>query len=209
MGGLALKNTFTRRFQKDEYLKLESLVFDILKEDFVQFDTPLYYSDKSSFGDMDIILSMEGFNKPMREYIKETFGVTDNEMFHNGNCWSFAFHELQIDLITCAPEDFSSNYHYLAFNDLGNFIGRLAHAKGVKYGQEGLWYNHYFKDGKIGKVMISKDYDDIFEFLGLSYSDWKNGFKTLEEIFEYVATSEFFDGDMFQLSNLPSPDSNV
>jgi hypothetical protein len=200
MGGLALKNTFTRRYQRDEYDALEQEVFAILSKTFKRFDTPRYFESKESFGDMDVIVSMEGFNGNVREYITETF--KPNEIFHNGNSYSFDFKELQIDFITVAPENYDSNYHYFAFNDLGNFIGRIAQSLGFKYGQEGLWINQFYNGQKIAKVMVSKDYPKIFEFLGLDYDTWVEGFDSLEEIFEYVINSPYFDSEMFEMKNL-------
>ena len=95
-----------------------------------------------------------------------------------------------------------SNYHYLAFNDLGNFIGRMAQVMGLKYGQEGLWYNHYTNGNQKTKIIISKDYPKIFEYLGLDYEQWVIGFNSLEEGFEYVKTSRFFNPEIFQMHHL-------
>jgi hypothetical protein len=201
MGGLALKNTFTRRYQRDEYNLLEEEVFGIVRKTFKRCDTPRFFASKESFGDMDLIVSMEDFDiKNVRKYIEDTFNP--NEIFHNGHCYSFDHKELQIDFICVPAEDYDSNYHYLAFNDLGNFIGRIAQSMGLKYGQEGLWYNHFHNDQKVGKVMISKDYPKIFEFLGLSYDKWIEGFDSLEEIFEYIIQSPNFDSLMYQMSSL-------
>ncbi len=207
MGGLALKNTFTRRYQRDEYDALEQEVFSIVRKTFKRCDTPRFFASKESFGDMDLIVSMEGFESVstdnsgyIRTYIEETF--KPNEIFHNGHCYSFDYKELQIDFMVIQPEDYDSNYHYLAFNDLGNFIGRIAQSMGLKYGQEGLWYNHFQNDQKVGKIMISKDYPKIFAFLGLSYEKWVEGFDSLEEIFEYIIQSPNFDSELYQMSNL-------
>jgi len=200
MGGRALKLTHTRRYQREEYNLLEQEVFNILGKTFKRYETPRFFASKESFGDMDLIVSMEGFNGNLRTYIEETF--KPNEIFHNGNAYSFDYKELQIDFITVSPEDYDSNYHYLAFNDLGNFIGRIAQSMGLKYGQEGLWYNHFHNGQKVGKIMISKDYPKIFEFLGLDYTKWVTGFDSLEEIFEYVIKSPNFDAEMFQMNNL-------
>jgi len=175
-------------------------LLDILKKSFKRVTMPLFYSNKESFGDADILVSTEGFNLPMREYIVETFNP--NEIFHNGNCWSFDYKELQVDVITVSAEDFDSNEMYLSYNDLGNFIGRIAQGFGLKYGQEGLWYEHYFKGMNIGRIQISKNYRDIYKFLGLSYERWEQGFEELEDIFEYIATSPYFNWDSFQLSRL-------
>jgi hypothetical protein len=199
MGGLALKNTFTRRYERAEFEVLSQDLLGILSNTFKRVAMPLFYKNKQSFGDADIILSMEGFNGNMRTYIEDTF--SPNEIFHNGNCWSFDYKELQIDLITVAGEDFDSNYNYLSYNDLGNYIGKIAHGFGLKYGQQGLTYDHYFKGFNIGRVLISKDYDKIYEFLGLSYDRWKEGFNELEDIFAFISESPYFNWEYLQLEN--------
>lgn len=177
-------------------------MLEILRETFDRAEIPLFYHNKESFGDIDIILSMTNAKRSvdMRDYIIETF--EPNEIFHNGNCWSFDYKEIQVDLITCGGDNFDSNYHYLAYNDLGNMMGRIAQRMGVKYGQEGMWYNHFYKDQKIGKVMISQNHEKIFEFLGFDYKVWQKGFDTLEEIFDYVSTSPYFNAEMFELKHL-------
>ena len=200
MGGLALKNTPTRRYERAEFEVISKELMDILKQDFKRVAMPLFYKNKKSFGDADIIVSMEGFNRNVRDYITETF--KPNEIFHNGNCYSFDYKELQVDVITLAPEHFDSNEMYLSYNDLGNFIGRIAQGFGLKYGQEGLWYEHYFKGMNIARIPISKDYRDIYKFLGLSYERWEQGFDELEDIFEFIATCRFFNWEMFQLHKL-------
>jgi hypothetical protein len=173
---------------------------DILKNDFSRATMPLFYKNKKSFGDADILVSLDGFNKDVREYIINTFNP--NEIFHNGNCWSFDYKELQIDLITVSGDDFDTNNNYLNFNDMGNFIGRIAQGFGLKYGQQGLWYEHYFKGSNIARIDISKNYEDIFKFLGLSYERYLEGFDELEDIFEYIATCKFFNWKMFQMDKL-------
>jgi hypothetical protein len=199
MGGLALKNTKTRRYERAEFETITNELTATLRQTFKRVEMPLFYRKKESFGDADYILSMEGYNGNMREYITETF--KPNEIFHNGNCWTFDYNELQVDLITVAPEHFDSNYNYLSYNDLGNYIGKIAHGFGFKYGQEGLMYDHNFKGSNIGRVIISKNYDKIYEFLGLDYNRWKQGFDTLEEIFDFVSKSKYFNWEYLQLEN--------
>jgi len=201
MGGLALKgeNTVTRRYERKEFDIISVELLSTLEKDFKRVAMPLFYKDKESFGDADILVSMEDNKLNIRDYITETFAP--NEIFHNGNCWSFDYKQLQVDLITVSAEDFDSNYNYLSYNDLGNYIGKIAHGFGIKYGQEGLVYDHYFKGSKIGRVVISKDYNKIYEFLGLSYDRWKEGFNTLEEIFKFISESPYFNWEYLQLEN--------
>ena len=199
MGGLALKNTFTRRYEIKEFNAISVELISMLEKVFKRVAMPLFYKNKPSFGDADILVSMEGFDGNMRTYIEDTF--SPNEIFHNGNCWSFDYKELQIDIITVSSEHFDSNYNYLSYNDLGNYIGKIAHGFGFKYGQEGLVYDHYFKGSNIGRVIISKDYDKIYEFLGLDYNRWKEGFDELEDIFKFISESPYFNWEYLQLEN--------
>lgn len=136
----------------------------------------------------------------MEEFIKTEF--KPNEIFHNGNCWTFDYKEVQVDLIMSSGEHFYNHFFYMSYNDLGNFIGRLAHSVGLKYGQEGLWYNHYYKNTKLGRIIISKDYREIFNYLDLDYNRWEKGFDSLEEIFEFVSKSKLFNPPMYQLKSL-------
>jgi hypothetical protein len=125
MGGLALKNTFTRRYERKEFDAISVELLSMLEKDFKRVAMPLFYKNKPSFGDADILISTEGITFNLRDYILDTFAP--NEIFHNGNCWSFDYKELQIDLITVSAEHFDSNYNYLSYNDLGNYIGKIAH----------------------------------------------------------------------------------
>lgn len=203
MGGRALKgkDTFTRRYSKVEFEEVSKELLETIRKTFNRADTPLYYHNKETFGDIDIIVDMKS-NKVVniRDYITKTF--KPNEIFHNGNCYSFDYKEVQVDFMTVSSEDYDSNYHYLAYNDLGNYIGRIAHRLGLKYGQEGLWYEHYLKGQNLGRVMISKDYIEIFKFLDLDYDRWLDGFDELEDTFKFVTTSKYFDTGMFQLDAL-------
>ena len=200
MGGRALKNTETRRYQRGEFEILSNELFSILRQTFDRVEMPLFYKNKQSFGDADILVTMPAHNWHMRDYIQDTFNP--NEIFHNGNCWSFDYKELQVDLITTSEEDFDTNLFYFSYNDLGNMVGRLAHGFGLKFGQEGLWLEYYFGGNHVGDIQVSKDFRKIYEFLGLSYDRYLEGFDELVDIFEFITTSPYFNWKKFQLSEL-------
>jgi hypothetical protein len=67
MGGRALKNTITRRYERAEFDTISVELMNTLKPDFKRVAMPLFYNNKESFGDADILLSMEGFNGNMRD----------------------------------------------------------------------------------------------------------------------------------------------
>ena len=74
----------------------------------------------------------------------------------------------------------------------------------LKYGQQGLFIRIWSGKNYSTKndILISKDYPKIFEFLGLDYTRWEEGFDTLEDIFDFAMTSSLFNVEMFQLSKL-------
>jgi hypothetical protein len=197
MGGRALKSVKTVRCDKPTYLKLSNNLLRELRRTFSRVELPRHYHTKDTFGDIDILVVSENLN--MREYINSTFNPT--EIFHNGNAWSFDYESIQIDLILVESDHFDSNFNYLGFSDISNFIGRIAQGFSLRYGQEGLWVSYYFKDTK-HKIMVSKDYPKIYEFLGLDYRRWLKGFETLEEIFIFISESPYFNWRMFQLQEL-------
>jgi hypothetical protein len=200
MGGKALKSIETIRCNRETFDKVSNEIINVLNKTFNKVVIPRFYKNKKTFGDIDILICTDNFSENMRDYINRNF--KPNEIFHNGNCWSFDYEKIQIDFITCSDEHFDSNYNYLNFNDFGNFVGRIAQGFGLKYGSEGLWYEHYFKGMNIAHIPISKNYPDIFNFLGLSYARYQEGFDELEDIFEYIATCKFFNWKMFQLDQL-------
>ncbi len=90
---------------------------------------------------------------------------------------------------------------YMSGNDIGNLIGKIAHSFGLKYGQTGLSLDYFFKEMNIGEITISTDYHKIFEFLGLSFDKFMEGFDDLEDIFKFVSSSPYFTWENVQHEN--------
>jgi hypothetical protein len=90
---------------------------------------------------------------------------------------------------------------YFAYNDLGNLIGRVAHKMGFSHGHRGLLYP--MRDGthQFRVLDMSQDVDVILPFLGFQAERFHRGFDTLDEIFQYVVTSPYFNRDIYLLEN--------
>lgn len=201
MGGQALKNTITRRYAQQEYMQLRDEVLDILKQDFParKIAAIQAYRTKQSFGDLDILFETPKSDMNLLDYIKQTF--KPNEFYKNSHVISFDYKQFQIDLIGSPSEDFDISYHYFAWNDLGNIIGRLYHKMGFKYGHNGL--SLIFKDDnyQYDELCSSKDIEKILAFAGLDSQRFLQGFDTLEAIFSFAASSQFFNRDIYLLDN--------
>jgi len=201
MGGNCLKDCTTRRYNRAEYYALENEVMYKLDNLFPNdCKSPiLSYHDKESFGDMDILISSEFMTQDMIEAIIDEF--QPRQVFKNGNCLSFEYKEFQIDLIATGVANYESSQRYFAYNDLGNLCGRLAGAIGLKLGHDGLSYNYREGTNLIANIPISKHWYEILPILGLDYNPFFEGFNTLEEIFNFVASSTYFRKDIFLLEN--------
>lgn len=202
MGGKAIKNVKTKRLGRREYEDIKSDVLSKLSYKFKKKAVPFSYSEKESFGDLDVVVANDKMGgMELRSFIETVF--SPNEIVKNDDCWSFDYREFQVDLIKESEENFNTRVSYMSYNDLGNLVGGIAKGFGLKYGEKGLCYDVYFKGQKIKEnIVISKDQRRIFWFLDLDHEKWERGFSSREEIFEFVYSSKYFNVDHYRMENL-------
>lgn len=202
MGGNAL-NFVTRRVESnEEFQGIYSEIYDILRPLLgTRIELVPSYTSKPSFGDMDILVeNNEGFRSNWTDFV--TVAFKPKSTHKNGSVFSFDYKDFQIDLILAPTEEFWFSYYYYAYNDLGNFIGRTAHRVGFKHGHDGLWYNYRDEDDTsrlVKKILVTRNYHEALWFLGFPEKNFE--FDTPEEIYEYAASSLYFDPRQFLLVN--------
>ena len=169
------------------------------------------YATKPDFGDIDVLL--HGPAKYMERIKNDPGAVFPNwsgHIYKNEGVVSVGIKHgdgiVQVDIIATG-EDWAKHmaaYSYFAYNDLGNLMGRIAHRMGFKFGHEGLFY--MLRDEASGHVYGEYRFDmahsDILEFMGLDASRWEAGFQTLDDIFDFVASSPYFHPDIYLLDNV-------
>jgi hypothetical protein len=202
MGGNALKIAKTRRYSQKEFFEAYTEIRKILCENSIANELPRFFANKETFGDIDILILNNGINfDGLVSFIKEKFNPT--EIYRNNPVVSFNYGELQTDFILVSPENWRTSITYFSFNDLGNLIGRISYKMGFRYGDYGLKLVYRHEDGgKKFEKIISKDASKIFEFLGFGYNKYNDGFQTVEEIFDYVVNSKYFNPKLFEYSEL-------
>jgi hypothetical protein len=192
----------TRRYSKEEY---EKVYPKIQKEIENMLNTETFhvftFTNKESFGDLDILVLNNGNLGDVRKKIEETFKT---DMIHsNGNVHSFAYVDFQVDMILTPTNNWETAKTFFPNDPTGNLMGKLSHKFGLKYGFQGLVYPFRNFDGRLTEdIVISKDNAKIFEFLGLSYDRYLETFDTVEEIFDYIIGSKYFNGDNYLMGNL-------
>lgn len=202
MGGNALKNTETRRYALDEYKRIASVV-EIKMLSFANVPTCHVIRsihNKETFGDLDVLYSTWSETPLRREQIHDMF--RPNEIVKNGDVMSFNVEQLQVDAIHVPSSSYYYAANYFAWNDLGNLCGKLFHKFGLKHGHQGLVLplrdgTHNFED-----IKLTLNHDDTLKFIGLDPVTYANGFDTLEEMFDYVSSSPYYNPDFYKLENL-------
>lgn len=215
MGGNALQVP-VRRMNRDEFLAAQEHVQKVLAHELglKSFEIPAF-RQKETFGDIDLIVERDRqlCEDGVVRFVYEDLADIARTHFHardfapNTNMLSFDYHPsaesegFQIDLIQIAPEFIRTSVAYYSYNDLGNFIGRIAHKMGVKFGHEGLLY--LFRDGNylFRTLTVSQDNDAILNCLGYDPKRYNQGFDNLQEIFEFAASSKYFNEDLYLLEN--------
>ena len=161
----------------------------------VGLDSYYRIRDEDSFGDLDLLLP-----KPKLPNLSEFLSdyLNSREIKTNNDIVSFEYKNFQVDLIHCPYPILDIAQVYFSYNDLGMLMGMLAKRVGCKYGHSGLYLVTYNESkSKKWETFLSKDPKEIFPFLGLDYERFCQGFDSLENVFDYVYSSNLFDSEAF------------
>lgn len=199
MGGNVFKKIETRRIEsKQEYRKKVDEIKHIFSDYKLEFnflsEVPAY-ENKESFGDIDFIYgySSEENKKNIINIIKEIF----EDVNINDDVVSFVYDSVQIDFIFVDIKDSYSSLFFYSYNDMGLLLGKLCYYNHLTLGPNGLRIKVYDGEMKLFDQVITNDTPTICKFLGLDWNTWNVGFKTLEEIFDYVMSSKLYDERAF------------
>lgn len=201
MGGNAL-NFKTRRVLRDEFFILQDEIIAILQSVYPTIEiVPLIsYRNKESFGDIDFLVKSDTSIKFSFSTIKGALNSKDYSL--NSGSWSFDYKDFQVDLNFHSPENWDSANLYFSWGDAGNLLGRISHKLGLKFGHKGLSYLVRCQGGHVfSEIVLARNGAQIMPCLGLSYERYCAGFDSLEDIYEFVASSSFFNPDIYLLEN--------
>lgn len=207
MGGNALSKPGLR-LEKDNYFKVVDSTLKSLKSLYPEGNIIEIkaYAEKPDFGDLDILIYTKNYDPGIaakaldaKEYSPNgpvtSLGVS---LAHLG----FDSQDLfQIDLIfqDIAGFEFASNY--FSNNDSGNLFGRIAKSMFTVLRHDGLYFYHREGDYKFREILLTQKYDEALKYIGYNPESFKQGFNTLEDIFKYTVSSEFFNKSIYALEN--------
>ena len=193
-----------RRVDRKEFLELEDEVVKFLQSNLLsdKIRKLSHVSDKTSFGDIDLIVS-NTLTESCMSFLERS-GIVYKK---NGDTLSFLWSGVQVDLIFVKPELLDFSVKYFSHGDKSNLIGKLVkYHYGITFSSLGPYYKFNFDSGayvykQFLEDDISPDYDvTVFKLLRLAP---KSSY-TEEELFEWVYSSPLFVKDIYTLDKLNS-----
>lgn len=192
---------------------------------------PDAYREKESFGDFDFLTTLpkdkfvqflEKMNEQgvllLKDASLDSFGV--QFPLADGSGFSPMY---QLDHLKTTNEHFTFHRNYLSWNDLGNFMGRVAAYYGLKFGADGLYCHLYLDQNgtplKVSKyksknneedskkvfhkthVFMSLDWNKVLTFLGFDAERYAQGFDNMDDVAQFVYNNPFFNTKMFDLQD--------
>jgi len=185
-----------KRYSKIEYANLLIEFVPILKKISARYSYQNPLSSKEDFGDIDIlIIPIENLSVETLKYEFNTEYVSKN-----GTTWSLLYKDFQVDLITTNDKEFEfSKAYFCRPADYSNFVGKVAHQLGLKFGHNGLWLPIRFNDShKLSDILLTLDPRVAEDFLDIK--PLVNATK-IEDVFENIVASKYFNPEVFQLEN--------
>lgn len=220
MGGKALETVQTRRYERVEFFDVWrrfSAAFSARFPD-VRFAMVSSCRDKTSFGDMDIVIAGDMMPDNWHVAVDELFEVRESSFRinkasikkQNGVGYSaemlldrpYSFHidQLQVDLCPFETVYFDFAHAYLSHGDLSHLMGTVFRALGARFGMKGLRVEPRDTLGNPmpnHQVLLTLDLAEALRFAGYDPERYAAGFESEEDIFQYVASSPYFCPALF------------
>lgn len=194
MGGTAF-GTPSKRLDKREYECMAPWACQVVGSLGFRCAVIPSHRNKETFGDIDIIAEDNGEDLNAG-VIAAALGA--EKFRRNGDCLSLLTDGVQVDIIFARRGMLDTALGYFSWPDLGNFVGRMARAGGFRYGHLGLFRRVNREGGRgAAHIPLSTDTGSILEFFGLDRVRWSMGFDSLEEIYGFLADSQFFSIEIF------------
>ena len=208
----------TTQEYKEKYVPALTALLEPLQ---IRFNFIQFYENKADQGNVNILVNQAtilptnvanaivDLNPNRKEVVLKFLREQGFKVKTNSNIISFLYdNRLQVDLVFTKTSLYDYSLNYYSYNDLGGLIGRLSRGLRLKHGSNGLSYVLYNenKTKKLGEFLLTTDHDRTLEIMGLDVNRFKQGFKNLEDIFEYVTTSKYFGLNAFILADMPCKD---
>jgi hypothetical protein len=202
MGGHLFPNYKTPRLAREIALGLQDALFAKIQSAGLDAYPIPAYRGKEDFGDLDF-LSIANPTVSIEQVAQVLEAV---EFKVAGGSWSFLCTinsgvYAQVDFLRCPKESEEFFLGYYSYNDFGSLAGRISRTAGLKFSDNGLYYEYRYKDVR-NYVLLTKNWQQALGVLDINYAVWQKGFDSVDEIYTLLRSSRYFDKSKFLTDTL-------
>ncbi len=161
------------------------------------------YRTKALYGDVDLMITESFFENFTPQTFATELGKAMEIPFEaveprmNAPVFSIPYpvedHCAQIDFIKVKDKSFDFASNYLDWNGVCSFIHTLSKDLGpFLFEESGLMIEVMDGDQKVGKIVVSDDFDKCLSFLGYDANRYGEGFESAEDLYSFVTSSPYF-----------------
>lgn len=204
MGGKAIVNA--RRMSRQELDFLTGKVCGSLLTSFpeLQVERLRSYKDKEDFGNLSLVVAKTTTTQDIavrRQFLSLATGLARDF----GDRVTLDIDGAQVDLAFVEKRDMEMYLSYHAYNGLGGLVGKVAHSMGLTLRETGLVYRIMDGDQLVEEILLTNYWQEAMRILGYSSVRWLQGFHSLEDIFDYVASGANFRAQLFHVAEKALP----
>jgi len=159
------------------------------------------FRKKADFDELNVLIDSRAFDFMGVHHLVEELSKTYElplPWINNGSVLSVGLpledsgKFLQINLVSTPEVDFDFSLSYFSWNDLGNLMGPVAEKMGMKFVKSGLWLQMPEHTNSDKTILVTKDFEAALRLLGFDSNRWQEGFDSIDDIYQFVASSERF-----------------
>ncbi|KAL8738865.1 MAG: hypothetical protein Q9181_000392 [Wetmoreana brouardii] len=196
------------------YFSLRNHLLAQVADFFVNVASPSEAPEKTSFGDIDLIVAEPKMTPFSIETLAEVFNA-ERTIASKPSCYlaipypgleeSF----VQVDVHICEAENFAWEVFHQSHGDLWNLLGSSIRPFGLTANDTGLHLRIpeiERLDRKRSMVFLTADPDSVLDFLHLNKARLSQSFGTVTAMFEFACTNRLFRSEAYVKSDLKAND---
>lgn len=186
-----------KTLNKKEFIPFLKNISDKLNKEDIKHDIPYCHIDKIKFNKITIIIpdhiTIYDIGKLFNcEKIKEKSSIIDA-----------IIDDFLICFVKSSDKNWYYNFYFFSWDILHIFVDVIFdNYFGLRYTLDGLKYKYLDN-----LVKVSKNLQEIFEFLELKFYMLNTGFPTDYVIYNFIESSPFYDSDFFTLDDFKKRDN--
>lgn len=200
------------------YYSLRDRYLNILSKHYIRIATPVEAPSKSSFGDIDILVSEPRPPHPTSPPDSLSNILSTDKVITTPKSATSSFavpypnlagKYVQLDVHVCPPSTFDWQVFHQSHGDLWNLLGTTIRPFGLTANDAGLHLRIpeiEELNRKRSMIFLTCEPNDVLSLLGLDTETYSTPFESVEAMYEYVVGCRFFRGETYVRGDLKAND---